>query len=439
MAKKGLFSKLIEGTEKTDGEARAALPTNRFGLFWDIFKNNFVKLFLINLLILLFFVPVIILLFYRTSFIMLGAAEQPFSQNLITGYPIVPGLQGVDVRVTNGANLFFFGFLPLAMIIASVGLSGGLYVIRNMVWTEGTFISSDFWRGIKKNFFVVVFTVILYCAFLFLTSFSLGNVNYLIAIGWKHAWLLYVAKVATYLLLAVITLMMMYMLTMGVTYNLKFTKMIRNAFLLTFGLLPTNLIFALLTVIPLILIFVPVSLLNTFGFILFALCGITYMLLCWTNYSQWVFDKTMNSRISGAKVNRGIYEKVENSDSETLKQYKMQLREMVHDPLLNTPRKPIDDEEIVIDELPANFSRADLQKLAEQKRKMQEDAEKWAEEHINDERYVELRKMKEEAEREKAEAEEKRKKYASGKGKKEKKPKDKEAAKEENGEGSDKQ
>mgnify|MGYP003304268184 CR=1 FL=1 len=47
--KRGIFSKLIEGPERSEDYARKTLPTNRWSLGWDLFKTNFGKIFKINL------------------------------------------------------------------------------------------------------------------------------------------------------------------------------------------------------------------------------------------------------------------------------------------------------------------------------------------------------------------------------------------------------
>ena len=409
MARKGLFSRLIEGTEKTDEQARNSLPSNRFELFWFILKDKFLKLVLINILMMLFLIPVFLLYYFRLGTIYTQAVEQPFSQNIMTGYPIMPQMQGLSESVTMSGDMFFYGLLPLAMIIGALGLSGGLYVIRNMVWTEGIFVANDFWRGIKKNFTVVMPTVFIYCIFLFMSVFSLDFVNYLFAIDWGMTWLLYVAKICVYIFMSIITIIMLYMLTMGVTYKLKYRHLIKNAFLLTFGLLPTNVIFILLALVPFLLYLIPVTFLQLILMMLIILVGLCYAMLVWTNYSQWVFDRTMNPRIEGAKTGRGMYEKAQ-SESRTLELYTKEIkRSMYNDPLINQPHKPIDDELDL--ELPASYSRKDLEELALKKEKMREEAEKYVEEHKDDEAYKQLREMKEEDMLEEAAAEKKRSKY----------------------------
>ena len=49
--KKGWVAKLLESKEKSEEYARSTLPTNRWQLFWDIFKGNFGKIVKVNLLI----------------------------------------------------------------------------------------------------------------------------------------------------------------------------------------------------------------------------------------------------------------------------------------------------------------------------------------------------------------------------------------------------
>nr|MBR6778450.1 hypothetical protein [Clostridia bacterium] len=60
--KKGLITRLLEGKERSEEYARSTLPTNRWQLFWDIFKGNFGKMVKVNLLTLLFFVPLAVVL-----------------------------------------------------------------------------------------------------------------------------------------------------------------------------------------------------------------------------------------------------------------------------------------------------------------------------------------------------------------------------------------
>ena len=166
MAKrKGFMARLIEGPERSENYARSTLPSNRWQLGWDIFKTNFSKLMLLNLLLVLFSVPVFLLVFLRSANISYEAGNIPFDSFM--SYPYIGSLNGQVEYIQMWANLNTLIYLPIAAVILAVGLSGILYIIRNMVWTEGVFIGSDFWRGIKTNFFVVAGTLLLYSVVIF--------------------------------------------------------------------------------------------------------------------------------------------------------------------------------------------------------------------------------------------------------------------------------
>ena len=90
--------------------------------------------------------------------------------------------------------------------------------------------------------------------------------------------------------------------------------------------------------------------------------------------------------------------------------------------LSSRPIKPITDD-LKVYELPDSFSREDLKKLRESKNAIMEDTQKYADEHMNDEKYVTYNAQFEEKEEEK---EGKKKKSKDKKqGKEEKEPEEK--------------
>ena len=110
------------------------------------------------------------------------------------------------------------------------------------------------------------------------------------------------------------------------------------------------------------------------------LFGLSLFLLIWTNFCQWSYDKFINDKVSGAKKNRGMYERVKESNSKTFNQYKVQV-EYSKSTLSSRPIKPITDEELKLEELPQAFSRKDIVKLEQSKQMLKEDNEKYIEEH----------------------------------------------------------
>ncbi len=415
MAKKrGLIDRMMLGKEKSEGYARASLPSNRWELFWDIFKGRFGKLCIVNLLMLIFFIPLALLIFMYVVFLSNLGATYPFMQPFGVGYLAPPTMDGVAELVTFRANVSVFLFLPIAAMIAGVGFAGGAYVIRNMVWTEGIFVSNDFWRGIKINVKSMLAITALYSLVFYITLTSTSMIDYVLAMGVDNAWLFKVAKVFSYVILFVFSIMTMHMITMATTYDLKLRHLIKNSFLFTIGLLPQNLFFLVCGFIPFILLMFG-SMFLGLGIILILIMGLSLLLLVWTNYSQWAYDKFINDKVEGAQKNRGIYEKIKESDSGALKQYRQQLAMVARSSLNSKPIKPITDDELKLVELPTSFNRNDLENLRRSKEVIYEDHEKYVEEHKNDPEFMptEAEKQLQEQEKERLERIEKAKKALS--------------------------
>ncbi|MBE7083249.1 MAG: hypothetical protein E7373_01435 [Clostridiales bacterium] len=406
----GLINRLIMGKEKSEGYARASLPSNRWELFWDIFKGRFGKLVTINLLMLVFFIPLFLLLFVRYVSLANYGAIYPFNQPFGMGFQAMENMTGYSENIIFTVNSITLLFLPIVAIIAAIGVAGGAYVIRNMVWTEGIFVSNDFWRGIKQNVKQIIIIALLYSLVFYLTTITTSFADWILAINQSKKWLFIISQVISYLFLAIFTIMAFHMITMCVTYDLKIAQLIRNSFLFTIGLLPQNVFFLVLGAIPFLLL-----LFGTFfvamGVILILLFGFSMLLLIWTDFCQWSYDKFINDKVPGAQKNRGIYEKIKESDSGALKQYREQMALAGRSSLSSKPIKPITDEELTIAELPVSFNRNDIEKLNQSKRAIYEDHERYVEEHKND---PEFQQTEEEKQMEK-EQEERRKRIEKAK------------------------
>ncbi|MBQ6728184.1 MAG: hypothetical protein IJQ87_04510 [Clostridia bacterium] len=398
--KRGLIERLMLGSEKSEGYARASLPSNRWELFWDIVKGRFWKLVLLNLLVLLFFIPLFLLIFYRSAAISSFGASMPFAQGFGVGYQAPLSLVGAEQQIVFNVNLITYLFLPIVLMIAALGVSGGAYVIRNMVWTEGIFVANDFWRGIKQNIKQMLLIALLYSIVFYLSVLAISVADFNLASGAGSAWLFVVSKVLSIVMIILFTFMTMHMITMSITYELKFRALIKNSFLFTIGMLPHSAFFLLLGFIPFLLlmlggIFMPI------GIIAIMLIGFSQVLLVWTDFCQWAYDKFINDKVPGAQKNRGIYEKVKESNSEALMQYRKQVA-LTRTSLNSRPIKPITDDELKVAELPTSFNRDDIVRLNESKQAIYDDYAKYVEEHKNDPEFLPTEEEKA-AEKDKAE------------------------------------
>lgn len=380
MAKKGFIAKIIEGPERSETYARSTLPTNRWELGWDVFKTNKGKLFGLNLLTLLFCLPLVALFVMRYVLKTVDIAIFPFTQNMGIGYPAYPATSGLQAQLALNVNVEFFKFVIIGVAFLAVAISGGFYVMRNMVWAEGVMVASDFFKGVKQNYFVVFFSLLFYTVIMAASVLSLNMSSVLIATGGGIKWLLVVAQVLTYVIMAIATMMVFYMITLGITYKLSFGALIRNSFILTIALVPTNVFFIAFSAVWLLLLLLGkvMPLFLIIGIFIVFIWGVSLFMLVWTDYSNWVFDTYVNDKVPGAKKNRGIYKPSANDTAED------ENAVIERSKLTSRPIKPITDTEVEIYELPTSFSRADLQKLEETKEAMRRDSDKYAEEHKND-------------------------------------------------------
>lgn len=376
MAKKGFITRLIEGPERSETYAASTLPTNRWQLGWDVFKTNTGKHFKLNLLTLLFMLPLIALFVFVYMYKAYLVSQYPFAQNMGIGYPAYPAVFGLTATLSLNTNIEFFKYAIIAVAVAAVGLAGGFYVMRNMVWTEGVMVGSDFWKGVKQNYFVVFFSLLFYTVIMAFSVISVNLAQMLIDTASGIKWLLIAAQVITYLIMGIVSVMTLYMITLGVTYKLSFGKLIRNSFILTIALVPTNVFFAALALAPFLLLLIGVPLIVSLVFVLLVVWGLSIFMLVWTDYSQWVFDKFINDKVPGAKKNRGIYKQnASENDGEEL---------IIEKTKLTSGIKPVTDYDVELYELPTSFSRKDLEKLEETKEAMRRDSDKYAEEHAHD-------------------------------------------------------
>ncbi len=426
--KKGFISRLLEGKEKSEEYARSTLPTNRWQLFWDIFKGNFGKIFKANLLIFLFFIPLAAVLFLGNMYAEGMGVTYPFGASLGIGYPATPDTRGLSEWLTLQSDLILCVGILLTSIVAAIGLAGGMYVVRNMVWTEGVFVTSDFWRGVKLNYKNALQTALFFTGIFFLARSTMNLSDFstaTAALSKFQTTMLVVSKIAGYGFLLLAAMMSLWMVALGVNYKMSFFLLVKNSFLISIGTLPQTIFFGVIALLPCLLLFIESSILTFIAMILFLMFGLSFALLVWLDFAQWVFDKYINPKIEGAKMNRGVYNKDGSSmqptdDSASSLAYQRLLHSHGRSALVAKPIKPIDDS-IQIYDLPTAFTREDLQRLRESKQNIIDDTAAYAEEHKNDFRYVEYNRKFDE--REKALQEEDDKKNQK-RGKKLKPPKE---------------
>ena len=404
--KKGLVARWLEGKERSEDYARSTLPTNRWSLFWDIFKGRFGKLVLVNLIMVVTILPLAALIVWRMLALGVEGTVGPYGAGLGVGYPILPELVGYAEMSMFQAELLFFALFIPAGAIAALGISGGGYIIRNLIWTEGIFVTNDFLRGIRRNYWNVFEAVFVFTLILFIAR-TMGNLSdWLVALGVNGAGWLIASKVMGYIFVALAILICFWMISLGISYKQGPWALFRNAVVMTIGTFPQTVFFAALATFPIFITIFTTGFFSIIMLLILILFGVSYALLVWLDYSQWAFDRFINPNM-GIATGRGLYNKEKGkesaapaapADSAAMREYRRLIVAQGKSKLVCRPIKPIDDD-LEVYQLPDSFSRDDLAKLRESKQAIEDDTRAFEEEHKNDERYVEYNRQFEERER----------------------------------------
>ncbi len=405
--KRGLVARWLIGKERSEDYARSTLPTSRFGLFWDILKGRFGRLMLVNLLILLTALPMAALIVWRYLQVGVSGMSGAFGAALGPSFPYIPDIVGNAEAMMLQSDLVYFSLFIPAGVIAGLGLSGGFYIIRNLIWTEGIFVANDFLRGIKRNFLNVLEAVLIFTVVLFVAR-TMGNLaDFYVATNAPGAGWMVASKVVGYIFVSFMLLVCMWMISLGINYKQGPWALFRNAVVMTIGTFPQTVFFAALALWPYFMaIFGGMGFFGVVGIFFLLLIGFSYSGLVWLDYSQWAFDKYVNPS-HGIATGRGLYNKesgtmnaptVTEEQSAAMREYRRQMVLGGRSKLVSRPVKPIDEGADPY-QLPDSFSREDLQKLRESKEVMAQDVKEYEEEHKNDERYVEYNKEFDELEK----------------------------------------
>ena len=277
--KRGLISRWLIGKERSEDYARSTLPTSRWSLFWDILKGRFGKLVLVNLFMVATILPIAALVFLRTFDLGVSGATGPYGAGLGVGYPVLPDLSGYAESAVFRSDLIWFALMIPAAAIAALGISGGGYIIRNLIWTEGIFVANDFLRGIKRNYLNVLEAVLIFTVVLFVAR-TMGNLaDMLIADpvfasnGTLAGWLV-ASKVVGYILVSFALLLMLWMISLGISYKQGPWALFRNAVIMTIGTFPQTIFFAVLATWPVFLALFGGQILGVLGILILLLIGV---------------------------------------------------------------------------------------------------------------------------------------------------------------------
>lgn len=362
--KKGLIYRLTMGKDNLPDFTPDKLPGTRFQVFKDVFFNRIGAIVKINLLVLLFALPAIAWVVIVNMLKTVDGSLLPYNGNIGVGYPIIENVVAMGQARAFWYDVQMYGILIPCIMIASIGLSGAFYVMRRLVWGEGISVASHFFSGIKQNFLPFLWSSLFagISLFLVMINFSLYDSAIDMHIAWKI-----IGTAMSVIQFVLLLSMMIFLTTQAVTYKLKTWALIKNSFLFAIALLPTNIIMLVLSAIPVVLLMILPSIISMFGYIIFALLGFSFIILIWTVYAHWAYDKFINDKVEGAVKNRGMYKKTEEDANSAEERERKNKNIRFNNPKKKNKKISSIDEGETYTPLPTSFSRADLKKLQEEK------------------------------------------------------------------------
>ncbi len=376
--KKSVFSELAQ---KRDGERRfTTLNASRWSFGWQIFRAHIGRIIVLNLFMLVSALGLILLFINRYGQLSLSMSSAPFSANLGFGYMPYTDLVGLPNAIVLSANMFFCIRLPLAGILFGAGLAGGLYVMRNMFWLEDIHVVRDFFKGIAKNWLVIVLTF----AFTLVVSVCIMCISYsdYFAAVNGSSWHYTFTKIVCIIAIAVFALMFLNSITMTVTYKVGFFGLIKNSFLISVILCPIHVFMVGVALVPALLIMLG-SLFRTIGIVFVLVFGLSYFVLVWTDYSHWIYERFLSGAekasenkksksADAAKKTETKAKSPKNGTSEAVQTKDEESTDVI------SSIKPFTEDDPNVRDIPSVFTFSDILNVKESKENMRKDSDEYA-------------------------------------------------------------
>lgn len=214
--------------------------TPTLAYFFKLLGRKFWRLISLNLLMLVQVLPLVVCVYLHmtapknpTQYFPLYAPMLGAQTALPTsaGATLFSGASGLlrEITVFNTPIYWIMGIL-LVLHVATYGLqkAGTTYILRNMVRGDGVFLFSDYFYAIRRNWKQAIGVGILDCAVIavlfFDFSYFYGSAP---SMGTNF---MYVMTIALMLIYAI---MRFYIYTMMVTFDMKLSKILKNALIFT--------------------------------------------------------------------------------------------------------------------------------------------------------------------------------------------------------------
>lgn len=392
--------KELQGNELADDYVRTHLPKGRWADTWDLFKSNWVKLVIINVLTLLFCIPAVVLMYFRLVWVTNMGAIYPFASN-VTIATLTPSTVGLSESIILSADFIFYSALVVAGLIASVGISGAAYSIKKMINTHGQFTLKGYFHGVKMCYFNTLFPVVVFLIFLFFSIIVSDWAALTIVNGTNPGWPI-TAKVFMIIATVLVGIYGLWVFAVGVSYKVSLKYLFKNSFVLLIGTIVQTLFMIAFALIPVWLIMwgIAAQFILFLGITFMLFIGISFMLLVWMSYTQWVFDSFIEPAVKSEREAARAQMTPKQLEAEKIEEEKAAAMEILaagKSELIGRPIKPIENESVT--QIAVAFGRGDIARAQQERAQIDAGVKSYYDQHINDPKYVEYEKMFAERER----------------------------------------
>lgn len=271
-----LSKKILFGDDDGKDFTNANLPKTRKKQFVYLLKTRLHKLFYINLLVFLFAIPLMLwhtlCLAYTFSFGEITAENIGQYISFLVYYKAIP-------------NVFL-------TFIASLGIAGGLHIIRLISWGEPISLVKTFFRGIKlniKQFSIIGFIAGIVAA---LYDFAFTMVSYA---GGDSPFVVGMSFCGLIISAVIMFSIAVFLLTLCSTYNIKLTTALKNSIILFVKNFFSTLKVICITILPVAIIFAIGNIyLDLIAQVILGLFGFSYCILKISLYTNEFYDEYIN-------------------------------------------------------------------------------------------------------------------------------------------------
>lgn len=384
---------VLEGNERAD-YARTHLPEGRWKDTWDLLKTNFFKIVIINVLTLIFLLPAItLILYFKAAYMEYLGATWPFAANVGVA-TLIPFKPGMAEELVFNADLTFYAMLIATGVIASAGIAGAAYSLRQLINTHGKFSFKDYFHGIKVCYFRTLLPVTAFLALLF-AAVVVSDWAALVAAQGGNAAGPVALQVITVIAAVLGGIYCCWVLAVGVSYKIKLGLVLKSSFKLMLSTFIQTVFILAFALLPLWILLIPVDFFAVIGYAIFLVFGFSFVILCWMAFAQWVFDAVTQPAVKtekeAARTNMTARQLAAEKQAEE-KASTLELLAAGKSELISTPMKPIGGG-ISVSEISTAFTRGDISRAQSQRSKLEAEVKEYYEAHKNEARYAEYNAM----------------------------------------------